>query len=559
MDKSADTEAGSNEVKEAGRFRTILPQVLASTAKNLLLLDLGLSVAFPTIVIPALRGTVENYNETLYFTDEQASWFGSIPLICQPIGSVLSGWVSEPLGRKKAMIIVNIPHIIGWIILHKSYSIELMYLGAVLLGFGIGFMEAPIITYVGEISQPSIRGVLISCAGISVTLGIFIVYWLGSITTWRIAALICLSVPLVTVVAICFVPETPMWLLSKHKNEQALKSLQWLRGWVSPKAVEKEYQEMQRYSENSNKCQSCQKSNIKCEHPLPTIFDKCKELKRKRTVKAFIVVMGLFTIGQFSGVLAMRPFMVQIFKAYNVPMDPRIATVYIGVIALFANIACMSTIRLLGKRRICLIGLIGSLICCLALASYAQNVFPKNYNSFDTHENIPFESSYFPLVAFYFLAFWTNGGVTSIPWFMLSEVFPFKSRGLASGICAALNYLLGFITTKTYLNLDKGLSLNGTMWFYSIVNLIGLVFVYFILPETENRTLEDIEYHFSDNDRKLTDIKIAKNAIKETNGNRNNNLEKTVIKNGTKIDENAQQQENNKNNDGCDNKAFSNE
>lgn len=66
------------EKPEAGTFRTILPQILASTAKNFLLFDLGLAVAFPTIVIPALRGTIENLGEpeTLYFTEEQASWFG---------------------------------------------------------------------------------------------------------------------------------------------------------------------------------------------------------------------------------------------------------------------------------------------------------------------------------------------------------------------------------------------------------------------------------------------------------------------------------------------------
>jgi len=63
--------------KEISRFRTILPQVLASTAKNLLLLDLGMAVSFPTIVIPALKGLKAHDNmDFLSFTDSQASWFG---------------------------------------------------------------------------------------------------------------------------------------------------------------------------------------------------------------------------------------------------------------------------------------------------------------------------------------------------------------------------------------------------------------------------------------------------------------------------------------------------
>lgn len=67
----------ASETPEASTFRTILPQILASTAKNFLLLDLGMAVAFPTIVIPALRG-LKNYdtNESLSFTNAQASWFG---------------------------------------------------------------------------------------------------------------------------------------------------------------------------------------------------------------------------------------------------------------------------------------------------------------------------------------------------------------------------------------------------------------------------------------------------------------------------------------------------
>ena len=69
-------EKEKREPKMIGKFRTILPQILASTAKNLLLLDLGMAVSFPTIVIPALRGLKAHDKDFLSFTDVQASWFG---------------------------------------------------------------------------------------------------------------------------------------------------------------------------------------------------------------------------------------------------------------------------------------------------------------------------------------------------------------------------------------------------------------------------------------------------------------------------------------------------
>lgn len=84
----------------------------------------------------------------------------------------------------------------------------------------------------------------------------------------------------------------------------------------------------------------------------------------------------------------------------------------------------------------------------------------------------------------------------------------FRSRSMACGITAALNYAMTFVTTKTYFNLESSLSLPGVILFYGICGCIGVLFVYFFLPETEKRTLEDIEIYFSDNKRKLTDIHI---------------------------------------------------
>lgn len=231
-------------------------------------------------------------------------------------------------------------------------------------------MEAPIVTYVGEICQPSIRGVLTSCAGVAVMLGFSLVYLLGSITTWRITALICCSVPLTTVsfllfyfiylnlyfiqaIAICFVPETPFWLMARNRKDDALKSLMWLRGWVKdPKHVEKEFKEIQRYSEDANRCVACQKGDQKCTHKSSSSAELVKELFRKRTLKPFILVITMFVFCQFSGLTAMRPYLVQIFQAFSVPINSSWATVAIGVLGFAANIACTCLIKTLGKRKI---------------------------------------------------------------------------------------------------------------------------------------------------------------------------------------------------------------
>lgn len=76
---------------------------------------------------------------------------GSLSFICQPIGSALSGWLTDPIGRKRALFVVNFPHIIAWALLYFSTTMTEVYVASVLLGLGTGLTEAPIITYIGEI------------------------------------------------------------------------------------------------------------------------------------------------------------------------------------------------------------------------------------------------------------------------------------------------------------------------------------------------------------------------------------------------------------------------
>lgn len=84
---------------------------------------------------------------------------------------------------------------------------------------------------------------------------------------------------------------------------------------------------------------------------------------------------------------------------------------------------------------------------------------------------------------------------------------------MASGLAAALNYLIGFIATKTYYDLETNLSLAGIILLYGIIGIVGCAFVFYFIPETENYTLEDIELYFTDKNRKWTDIKINRNGM----------------------------------------------
>jgi MFS family permease len=77
----------------------------------------------------------------------------------------MSGAIVEFFGRKYSMIIVNAPFLLGWVLYSVSNSLTMLYVTNVILGIGIGFMEAPIMTYIAETCQPDLRAVLTSLPG----------------------------------------------------------------------------------------------------------------------------------------------------------------------------------------------------------------------------------------------------------------------------------------------------------------------------------------------------------------------------------------------------------
>lgn len=215
------------------------------------------------------------------------------------------------------------------------------------------------------------------------------------------------------------VPETPLWLLSKNRTRDAEKSLCWLRGWVSSDRVSDEFQAMQRYSQRYKSCHACITLNLKCTHPLPTWTEKLGELKRKQTLKPFFIVMALFFIAAFSGILGMMPFQVQIFKAYESPMAPDQATALVNVVNNLANLTFLLLIRFTGKRNLYLILLAMVFLCSAVVCGYGFAFLPIGYNSFDELQTFSLENkglSYIPFVCIILWNFCTFCVIHSMPW-----------------------------------------------------------------------------------------------------------------------------------------------
>ena len=88
-------------------------------------------------------------------------------------------------------------------------------------------------------------------------------------------------------------------------------------------------------------------------------------------------------------------------------------------------------------------------------------------------------------------------GMGPIPWLIMSEIFPTKVRGVASGVATLVNWLGAFMVMKFYVNMEDSMHSYGCYWFFAAVSLCAVVYVFIFLPETKGKTLEEVEALFA--------------------------------------------------------------
>lgn len=146
-----------------------------------------------------------------------------------------------------------------------------------------------------------------------------------------------------------------------------MKSLQWLRGWVQPLSVQSEYQQLRAFSETSRTCAECQQLAIECKHLKSSYLANIKSLAHKRIQKPFLLCVLMEIFMQFSALLSMRPYIIQIFKAHGIQLDASLVAVYMSIVSNASCLCLVFVIKIVGKRRLFLGSSMTCAILCFAL------------------------------------------------------------------------------------------------------------------------------------------------------------------------------------------------
>lgn len=398
---------------------------------------------------------------------------------------IVGGWVGGVLmtkyGRKGAHLILVIPFMLGWATIGFAHNLTLLLLGRIITGACCGVLRPPSSVMISEISAPKYRGLLLVGISLAIALGVLLSHTLGTFFHWQTTALISCVFPFVCLCIISQVPESPSWLISRGRFDEAKKSFQWYRG-KSEDAID-EFQDL------LNK----QKINVEAPKPKNRWLSLWNETHEPSFWKPLVIILVFFLIMQFSGVNAMTFYSVHLMQnTLGVGgMNKFHATILIDTVRLVMAVVACALLSRLGRRRLALVSATGTSLSLFGLTLYL------NLSAKGTIPIIPI----LPLgLLISYMCFMTTG-LVPLPWCMTAELLPLKSRGLGTGIVAAWNFFTFFAVVQSGPTFLATMGSEGTFLIYGSVAFIGIFFVYFLLPETRNKTLQEIEDGFKVKDK----------------------------------------------------------
>ena len=431
----------------------------------------GLLFGYDTAVI---SGAIGNLTEFFHLSPVETGWAISSALVGCLIGAFFSDFLSDTFGRKVTMLITAILFILNSVGTAFPTSFTMFVLFRIVGGIGVGIASMVVPMYIAEIAPPKRRGALVGNYQLAIVIGIVVVYFVNYFIAlqgdanwnlnigwrWMFGSEIIPS--LLFLIFIFLIPESPRWLFQKGETSKAIAVLQKLNTAEEVAQVQSEI-ENSLHQEDKN---------------------QWKHLGSPMFKKALFVGIGLSILQQLTGINAILYYAPEIFKSLGSSTDVSLLeTSILGVVNLIFTLFAIKLVDKMGRKPLLYIGSIGMTISLAAVGLFIY---------FDAVGNWVL-----PFLLLFMGAFSISWG--PIVWVLLSEIFPTKIRSLALAISVFIQWVANFVVTQFFPTLVENQWLkdhfNGAFPFYlfSVICLFSLFFVWKKVPETKNKTLEQID------------------------------------------------------------------
>nr|CAD2187001.1 unnamed protein product [Meloidogyne enterolobii] len=408
------------------------------------------------------------------------------------IGGNLVGIVATKLGRKRALLYNNALAIIAGALMAGAKFVGnywLFILGRLIVGINAGLNSGLAPMYLTEVSPANLRGATGSFAQLFVTIAILfsqilgLPFLLGTVERWPLIFAFTFVPVLVQLCTLTFCPETPEFtIVVKGQRDQAEKDLKKLRESEDVQA------ELDLISDEAAKANSGAPSSM-------------KDIYGTRLPWPLVLALFMMISQQLSGINAAMFYSTAIFKGAGLKGQwPNYATIAMGAINVLMTVVSVYLVEhpRFGRRTLHITGMVGM---CFSTAMIAISMLVAKSIEFVSFLSIIF-------VLLFVISFATGPG--SIPWFYVNEMFPSNLRGIASTFAVTVNWIC-VILVATFFPIIDGILAEYSFFVFTALLLIFILFALKFLPETKNKTLEQV-YEEMDN-RRGVKTKLNNNQV----------------------------------------------
>lgn len=370
--------------------------------------------------------------------------------------------MSDAFGRKTGQMILVFPYTIGWVVMGLAKNNAVMMLGRFITGICTGAVRPLGLVYIGEVSDPKYRAITLVCPALATFVGSTLSHIVGNLY-WRWSCFLFGLPNVLCFVMLLFLKESPIWLLSKGKIDDGVYSFKFFRGPGDTAETElKLVLEKQKHNDN--------KSSIKDNFSL--IFSKA-------FFKSLLCIFLLFLAVQLCGINTIMFYSQDIFK-----------TTFKGDVDEYMLMIVTDVLRVITTAVMCLIAnhvrkKLTFLISCYATTSILIVFIVYLYLKPEGMLWIAITC----LVIYIVIA----SALTSLSMPFVAEIFPTRVRGLGSGISSLITFALLFVSVKITPSIIENFGDIAMYASFAFVTFISAIFLTFILPNTDGRSLQDIE------------------------------------------------------------------
>jgi MFS transporter, SP family, sugar:H+ symporter len=391
-------------------------------------------------------------------------------------GALVGGYVADKFGRRVTIFQAGVLFCIGttWVCFNPAGKHTLLLIARFIQGMGVGNSSFSLPIFGAEMAPKELRGFLSGFMQMTIVTGLLLSNIVNKIVEnrnrgWRTTNGVAMAAPIIVMMGIFFVPESPRWLYV-HKGRDAAEA-----GLKTLRQTENVGRELQAIGDQ------IAEEGLEASWP---------ELAKPAILKRVIVAMSLQILQQATGINPVLAYGGLIFK--DVAGDGIMAILALSIVMFVSTIPAMRWVDTTGRRQLLLLGAAGMILGHLVSAI----TFTAACHGDTSKADCSTVAGYIIIIgtAFFIFNFAVSWG--PVCWIYPAEIFPLNVRAKAVSLSTMANWVMGTCMTWV-VKLFPSLNINGVFFLFAGTCAGCGAFVYYFCPETKGILLEDIEALFS--------------------------------------------------------------